>query len=152
MHPPKPENDAGFLATATRIIFMGGLNRQVVDSKWDGFLRAFQDFDVDQVAGMSPADIERLASDDSVIRYAAKLQAVVDNAQEMQAIAEMHGSFRAWVDEIYASRGVDGATKELASRFKYISRDGARNWLYATGYDVGDVSEKVMRKYGVHIP
>jgi hypothetical protein len=67
----------------------------------------------------------------------------------MQAIAEEHGSFQAWLDELYASRGVDGAAKELASRFKYISRDGARNWLYATGYDVGEVSEKVMRKYGM---
>lgn len=147
-HPTKPESDAGYLAAATKIIFMGGLNRQVVESKWDGFLRAFHDFDVNQVAEMTPADIERLANDDSVIRYKAKLQAVVDNAREMQQIAAEHGSFRHWLDETLDARGLEGTTKELARRFKYISPGGARHWLYATGYDVGEVSEKVMRKYG----
>lgn len=148
MHPTKPESDAGYLATATKIIFMGGLNRQVVDSKWDGFLRAFHNFDVDRVAEMTPHDVERLANDDSVIRYKAKLQAVVDNAQEIQKIAAEHGSFRKWLDETFDREGLAGTTKILAKRFKYISPEGARHWLYATGYDVGEVSEKVMRKYG----
>jgi hypothetical protein len=40
----KPENDAGYLDIASRIIFMGGLNRQVVDNKWPGFLEAFSGF------------------------------------------------------------------------------------------------------------
>ncbi|HBY92808.1 MAG: DNA-3-methyladenine glycosylase I [Ardenticatenaceae bacterium] len=148
MHPTKPQSDAGYLATATKIIFMGGLNRQVVDSKWKGFQRAFHNFDVDRVAEMTPADVERLAHDDSVIRYKAKLQAVVDNAQVMQQVAAEYGSFGRWVDETFQEAGLSGTTKELAKRFKYISPEGARHWLYATGYDVGDVSEKVMRKYG----
>lgn len=31
-----PGNNAGYLETMTFVIFMGGLNRQVVESKWDG--------------------------------------------------------------------------------------------------------------------
>ncbi len=146
--PVKPDTDAGYLATATKIIFMGGLNRQVVDNKWEGFTHAFHDFDVQRVANMGPEDVERLANDDSVIRYEAKLQAVVDNAQTMEEIAEEHGSFSEWVDEMVAARGAEGAAKELAHLFRYISAEGAKHWLYATGYDVGEVSKKVMQKYG----
>ncbi len=146
--PPKPENDAGYLAAATKIIFMGGLNRQVVENKWDGFLRAFSGFDVERVAEMTLLDVERLAADDSVIRYKAKLQAVVDNAGEMRQIAAEYGSFARWLDQTFQAQGAEGTAKELARRFAYISEGGARHWLYATGYDVGDVGEKARRKYG----
>lgn len=147
MHPRKPDTDAGYLEAAARIIFMGGLNRAVVDAKWPGFREAFHDFDVARVADMTPGDVERLASDDRVIRYRAKLQAVVDNAQEMASLADDHGSFAAYVDGLVEDKGVAGASRALAERFGYVSQDGARHWLYATGYDIGEVSDKVRQKY-----
>jgi 3-methyladenine DNA glycosylase Tag len=142
----RPASDAGYLEAATRIIFMGGLNRQVVDRKWPGFRDAFHDFDPDKVADMTPADVDRLAEDDRVIRYRAKLQAVVENAERMTALAEEHGSFAEYVDELLAE-GVEPASRALAKDFAYISEEGARNWLYSTGYDVGPVTDKVKRKY-----
>ena len=149
--PERPATDAGYLEAAARIIFMGGLNRRVVDGKWDGFLQAFHGFDVAAVAAMGPADVERLAQDDRVIKYAAKLQAVVVNAQEMQRIAAEHGSFGAWVEQA-AAAGAPAACAELSRRFAYVSRDGARNWLYATGHDVGPVTDKVRQKYAPYRP
>ena len=98
----KPTTDAGYLEAAARIIFMGGLNRRVVDGKWDGFLQAFHGFDVATVAAMGPADVERLSEDDRVIKYAAKLQAVVTNAQEIQEVADQHGSFGSWLESAVA--------------------------------------------------
>jgi 3-methyladenine DNA glycosylase Tag len=145
--PQQPTNDAGYLEAAARIIFMGGLNRQVVDNKWPGSRAAFHGFDVARVAAMTPADVDRLAADGRVIKYRAKLQAVVGNAQVMQALASAHGSFAAYVDGLLAERGVAGAAKELARQFAYISEEGARNWLYSTGHDIGPVTEKVERKY-----
>jgi 3-methyladenine DNA glycosylase Tag len=145
--PSRPASDAGYLEAAARIIFMGGLNRQVVDNKWPGFRAAFHAFDVARVAAMSPTDVDRLAADDRVIKYRAKLQAVVDNAQVMQGLAALQGSFAAYVDGLFAERAVAGAAKELARQFAYISEEGARHWLYSTGYDIGPVTEKVERKY-----
>ncbi|MFQ5460037.1 MAG: DNA-3-methyladenine glycosylase I [Anaerolineae bacterium] len=144
--PDKPATDAGFLEAAARIIFMGGLNRQVVDRKWPGFREAFDDFEVERVADKSPADVDALAADTRVIRYRAKLQAVVDNAARMRELADAKGSFRAYVDEQYAS-GWPAAARTLASEFRYVSEAGARHWLYSTGYDVGEVSDKIRRKY-----
>ena len=147
MVPTKPASDSGYLEAACRIIFMGGLNRQVVDGKWCGFLEAFFQFDVERVAKFDSNDVERLAQDDRVIKYRAKLAAVVENARTMRELAAEHGSFAAYVDQLYAGGGVAGASKELAAAFSYISAEGAKHWLYSSGFDIGEVTEKVQRKY-----
>jgi 3-methyladenine DNA glycosylase Tag len=151
MQPNKPANDSGYLEAAARIIFMGGLNRQVVDNKWPGFRSAFHDFDIAVVADMSPANVDRLATDDRLIKYRAKLKAIVDNAQAIRRLATDHGSFAAYVDALFSEHGVDGAATALAADFAYISTEGARNWLYSTGYDIGSVTEKVARKYAPYV-
>jgi 3-methyladenine DNA glycosylase Tag len=144
----KPRNDAGYLEMMTAVIFMGGLNRQVVMGKWEGFLDAFAGFDVDQVALFTEQDVERLAQDERIVRYKAKIQAVVDNAQTMQAMAQEHGSFQNWLRQTVDQEGVDAAAKAIANRFKYMSEEGSHRYLYAVGEDVGEVPEKIRRKYG----
>jgi DNA-3-methyladenine glycosylase I len=144
----RPDSDAGYLEMMTAIIFMGGLSRQVVMSKWDGFLAAFEGFDVAKVADFTDVDIERLSQDARVVRYKAKIRAVVGNAQQMRQIAADHGSFGAWLRQTLDERGVDGTAKEVARRFKYMSEESSRRYLYATGEDIGEVDEKIRRKYG----
>jgi 3-methyladenine DNA glycosylase Tag len=145
--PDEPTTDAGYLEAAARIIFMGGLNRQVVDGKWLGFRQMFSNFEVAAVAELTPDDVDRIAQDDRVIKYRAKLAAVVTNARTMAAISAEHGSFAAYVDELYAKEGPGEASRALAKEFSYVSEQGAKHWLYATGYDIGEVTDKVQRKY-----
>ena len=144
----RPDNDAGYLEMMTAVMFMGGLNRQVVMGKWQGFLAAFQQFDVTAVADLTDVDVERLSQDERIIRYKAKIRAVVDNAQEMQRIGAEHGSFSAWLRQKMNQDGVDATAKELGKRFKYMSEESSRRYLYAVGEDIGEVSDKVRRKYG----
>jgi 3-methyladenine DNA glycosylase Tag len=144
----RPQNDAGYLEMMTKVIFMGGLNRQVVEGKWDGFLAAFDEFDVGGVADYNEEKIEALSEDERIIRYAAKIKAVVANARTMLEIAGEHGSFAAWLQGSVADAGVDGTAKAIAKQFKYMSEDSSHRYLYAVGEDVGEVSEKVMKKYG----
>jgi DNA-3-methyladenine glycosylase I len=144
----QPKSDAGYLEMMTAVIFMGGLNRQVVMGKWDGFLAAFEGFDIAKVADFTDVDVERLSNDERIIRYKAKIRATVDNAKEMQVIAEEHGSFAAWLRKMVEEKGVAQTAKDLGNRFKYVSEDSAKRYLYAVGEDVGEVSEKVRRKYG----
>ncbi len=143
----RPDNDAGYLEMMTAVIFMGGLSRQVVMGKWEGFLAAFEGFDVGTVAGFTDVDVERLSNDERIVRYKAKIRAVVNNAGEMQQIAEEQGSFGEWLRELFSEQGVDATAKELAKRFKYMSEDSSRRYLYAVGEEI-EVSEKVERKYG----
>jgi 3-methyladenine DNA glycosylase Tag len=147
MAPRRPTSDAGYLEAAARIIFMGGLNRAVVDAKWPGFRAAFSGFDVAKVASLEPGDVDRLAADERVIRHHAKLAAVVRGAEVMQELAAEQGSFDAYVTALLRAAGVTRACAELAARFAYISKDGARHWLYATGHDVGEVTDRTRAKY-----
>ena len=143
----RPENDAGYLEMMTAVIFMGGLNRQVVMGKWDGFLEAFEQFDVEAVADFTDVDVERLSNDERIIRYKAKIRAMVNNAREMIEIAEDHGSFGAWLQQTVEQEGVAPTAKILGDRFKYLSEDSGRLYLYAVGEDV-EVSDKERAKYG----
>jgi 3-methyladenine DNA glycosylase Tag len=144
----RPNNDAGYLEMMTKVIFMGGLNRQVVEGKWNGFLAAFDEFDVGRVADYNEEKIEALSEDERIIRYAAKIKAVVANARTMLEIAGEHGSFGDWLQGAVSDEGVDKAAKAIAKQFKYMSEDSSHRYLYAVGEDVGEVSEKVMKKYG----
>jgi DNA-3-methyladenine glycosylase I len=144
----RPQNDAGYLEMMTAVIFMGGLSRQVVMGKWDGFLAAFEDFDLDTVADFGDVDVERLSQDTRIVRYKAKIRAVVDNARQMQQIAAQHGSFGAWLNESLAAEGASATAKELGRRFKYMSEESSRRYLYAVGEDIGEVSEEIRIKYG----
>ena len=148
----RPDNDAGYLEMMTAVIFMGGLSRQVVMSKWDGFLVAFEGFDVDKVADFSDVDIERLSSDPRIVRYKAKIRAVVANAGMMRAIAAEHGSFGAWLQSKVIEEGVSRTSTELAKRFKYMSEASSERYLFAVGEDIGEVDDKVRRKYGAPEP
>lgn len=47
-----------------------------------------------------------------------------------------------------AEEGVESTAKVLGKRFKYVSEESGRRYLYAVGEDVGDVSEKIEMKYG----
>ena len=144
----RPDNDSGYLEMMTAVIFMGGLSRQVVMGKWDGFLAAFEEFDVRTVADFTDVDIERLNQDARVIRYKAKIRAVVNNARQMQQLATEHGSFQAWLQRMVKEEGVDATSQALAERFAYMSKESSRRFLYAVGEDIGEVSAKIRMKYG----
>ncbi len=144
----RPKNDAGYLEMMTAVIFMGGLSRQVVMSKWEGFLAAFEEFDVATVADFTDVDVERLNQDTRIVRYKAKIRAVVENAGQMQVLAAEHGSFGAWLRLMVDREGVDRTAQEIGGRFKYMSEQSSRRYLYAVGEDIGQVDDKIRRKYG----
>jgi DNA-3-methyladenine glycosylase I len=144
----RPDNDAGYLEMMTAVMFMGGLSRQVVMSKWDGFLTAFEGFDVDTVASFTDVDVERLSNDERIVRYKAKIRAVVANAGEMWSLATEHGSFGAWLRGMLVGQGVDDTAKAVGKRFKYMSEESSRRYLFAVGEDIGPVDDKIRKKYG----
>ena len=144
----RPETDAGYLEMMTAVVFMSGLSRQVVMGKWEGFLEAFEGFDVETVAGFTDVDVERLSQDTRIVRYKAKIRATVDNARQMQEIAGEHGSFGDWLRGMLDQEGVYTTARELAKRFKYVSEQSSQRYLYAVGEDIGEVDDKIRRKYG----
>ena len=61
--------------------FQAGLAWITVLRKRDAFRKAFQHFQIDAVAAMTAADVERLLTDPGIIRSRAKIESAIHNAK-----------------------------------------------------------------------
>lgn len=66
--------------------FQAGLSWITILRRRPGFREAFHDFDIDTVANYTEADVERLMSDERIIRNTAKINAVIKNARITQQL------------------------------------------------------------------
>ena len=96
MPPPRsrPKNLAGYLSAMSRPVFSAGMSWRVVDAKWDGINRAFAGFDPKKVAAFGPNVVDKLMSNEAVIRSRPKIEAVIDNAQTMLDLDRQYKGFR----------------------------------------------------------
>ena len=69
-----------------------GLSWITILRKREGYRRAFHGFDAARMAEMSPADVERLVLDPSIVRHRGKIQAFIENARALRALGP-EGSF-----------------------------------------------------------
>ncbi|MBG6239677.1 DNA-3-methyladenine glycosylase I [Mycetocola sp. CAN_C7] len=61
--------------------FQAGLSWITILRRRPAFRAAFHGFDIEQVAAMTPDDVERLVLDASIIRHRGKIEAVISNAR-----------------------------------------------------------------------
>jgi DNA-3-methyladenine glycosylase I len=70
-----------------------GLSWLTILKRREGYRRAFADFDPEVVARFTPARLESILGDTSIIRNRLKVQSVVGNAKAFLAVTAEHGSF-----------------------------------------------------------
>jgi DNA-3-methyladenine glycosylase I len=70
-----------------------GLSWSTILNKREGYRRAFSNFEPAAVARYTPARVERLLADPSIVRNRAKVEAAVSNAQRFIELQEAEGSF-----------------------------------------------------------
>jgi DNA-3-methyladenine glycosylase I len=135
--PPrkKPEGDNGYLEQLTKAVFQAGFSWQVIQDKWPGFQRAFDEFDIPTVAGYGEPDIERLLADPSIVRNRRKIEATIHNARVMWEIIQHFGSFYQYL------RSLDhleytGRRQELGRRFKNLGPTGVFTFLWCVDEEV----------------
>ncbi|GHD43216.1 DNA-3-methyladenine glycosylase I [Mycetocola manganoxydans] len=68
--------------------FQAGLSWITILKRRPAFRRAFANFDIDTVAAMTEDDVERLATDASIIRHRGKIRAVISNARVTRDLDE----------------------------------------------------------------
>ena len=99
--------DDRWLADMTRSVFQAGFSWKVIERKWDGFEAAFEEFNPTRWAFMSDEDLDGLLRDTRIVRNAAKIISVRDNAIFLEDLAEKYGSagafFAASPPEDYAN-------------------------------------------------
>lgn len=96
------DSDAALLSLLTRKLFHSGFNKALVDQKWPAFEEAFCRFEPALVAAFTEEDVSRLRSDVRIVRHRLKIRATINNARHMVAMAEEHGSWRAWLHALRA--------------------------------------------------
>jgi len=69
-----------------------GLSWQTILNKREGYRRAFAGFDAAKVARFTPARVEKLLGDSSIVRNRGKIESTVNNAQAALRVRESHGS------------------------------------------------------------
>ena len=133
MEPPTqitPTKLADYLEQLTKPVFEGGINWKVIESKWPGFQVAFQGFDPETVATLTPDDLDALMADTRIVRNRRKIEATVHNAAEMLAIEKEYGSFKKYL----GSQGdFPGLVKDMRKRFKQVGDFGAYYFLSVVG-------------------
>ncbi|MBD5654558.1 MAG: DNA-3-methyladenine glycosylase I, partial [Candidatus Eremiobacteraeota bacterium] len=86
--PERIENPtpAEYLAILSRAIFQAGLSWQLIESKWEAYLRLFDGFEPRLVAAYGEGDVERIMLDGGVVRTRKKILATIENARALLAL------------------------------------------------------------------
>jgi DNA-3-methyladenine glycosylase I len=77
--------------------FQSGLAWITILRKRENFRAAFKGFDIDTVAAMGEADIERLVLDVGIIRHRGKIASTINNARRAKAIRAEFGSLARYI-------------------------------------------------------
>jgi 3-methyladenine DNA glycosylase Tag len=139
MRPPEQIEDASpadILETITKAVFQAGMSWRVVEAKWPGFREAFQGFDPEHVAALTPDDVARLKEDTRIIRNARKIEATVYNAEAIVALdRDTPGGIRAWIG---SRGGFEETIDAMRGEFKFLGDMGAYYVLHVIGQPVPD--------------
>ena len=134
--PPEkitPRSLSDYLEIMSKAVFQSGMSWKVVENKWEGIRKAFQGFDVQQVANFHEKDLDDLTQDKRVIRNYRKLAAIVENARRMLELEEEHGSFRSY---LRSQEDFDQTLKMIRKDFKFMGPFGIYYFLYVVGEQV----------------
>lgn len=76
--------------------FQSGLSWRTILAKRENFRAAFANFEFDKVARFTEADVERLLTDEGIVRHRGKIEAVINNARCAQQMVASEGSLAAY--------------------------------------------------------
>ncbi|MGP6157455.1 MAG: DNA-3-methyladenine glycosylase I [Vulcanimicrobiaceae bacterium] len=129
----QPRGLADYLAVMSRAIFQAGMSWKLIDSKWDAYLRLFEDFDPLLVAAFGEGDVERIITDGGVLRTYKKLAGTVENARTLLALDREFGGFKNYLRS-FGSYGALAA--DLKVRFAFLGELSAYYFLFRVGEPV----------------
>jgi DNA-3-methyladenine glycosylase I len=94
--------------------FQAGLSWAIVLKKREGFRKAFDDFDIDKVAGYTEKKIEQLLKNEDIIRNNLKIRAAIHNAKKVLEIQKAIGSFDYYIWQFTGNKTKVNPWKSLA--------------------------------------
>lgn len=90
-----------------------GLSWSTILRKREGYRAAFADFDVARVARFTPARVERLIQDTSIVRNRSKIESVVNNAKRVLEVRKEFGTLDAYLWSFVGGTPIVGRWKRV---------------------------------------
>jgi 3-methyladenine DNA glycosylase Tag len=81
------------LSVMTRCVFNAGFNWKVIEAKWPGFELAFEGFDPGRLAFLGDEMMDRLLTDERIVRNGQKIKATLENARFVAEVKAKEGGF-----------------------------------------------------------
>lgn len=128
----RPKNNNGYFEEMTRAVFRSGMKWDVIDKKWPGFKKAFGNFSIQKVAQFGDPELERLMSDEGIIRNHKKVMATLNNAREFLKIKKEYGSFTDYLKTV-GKEGEEALGRDLSQRFAFMGGATRLFFLRAVG-------------------
>jgi DNA-3-methyladenine glycosylase I len=91
-----------------------GLSWSTILRKREGYRRAFVGFDASKVARFTPARVERLLRDPSIVRNRLKVESAVENAKLVLEVQAELGSLDAYLWSFVGDRPIVGRWRSLS--------------------------------------
>lgn len=142
-----------------------GLSWITILRKREGYRKAFHDFDVEKVAQMTDADVERLTQFDGIVKNRLKIKSAITNAKLFIAIQKEFGSFYNYTLSFFPDRQPiinhyktfsefpvssaesDAMSKDMKKRgFKFFGTTICYAHLQATGFVNDHLTDCICRK------
>ncbi len=83
--------------------FQSGLSWRTILLKRENFRAGFLNFDFNKIAQFTDRDVQRLLTDEGIIRHRGKIEAVIHNAQLTTELVQQEGSLGAFIWRFEAS-------------------------------------------------
>ena len=125
-------DDASYLSLLSRKIFHAGFSKAVVDRRWSAFETSFLGFDAARLLALDAAGRNAILNDSRLIRNRKKILAVLENAGQVQRLANTHGSFRAWLRGLH-TLPYECRAEALCSTFHHVGAATAFWFLFEAG-------------------
>lgn len=114
-------------------INQAGLSWITILKKAGNFRRAYEEFEIEKVAGYQQRERARLLSDPGIIRNRLKVDAAIHNARHILALKEEYGSFKGWLDA-HHPRDREAWVALFREHFKFVGGEIVNEFLLSTGY------------------
>jgi DNA-3-methyladenine glycosylase I len=139
-HGPYHDDEYGFPLTDQNLlferlsleIFQAGLSWLLILKRREGLREAFDHFQIDKVKTYNQGDIERLMTDQRVIRNSLKIKAIIRNAEIIDKISQNFGSFSNWLNHHHPQSHEDWV-RLFRKNFKFTGPEIVSEFLMSIG-------------------
>ena len=126
-------DDAALFERLVLEINQAGLSWETILKKKENFRRAYDQFDLDRVAGYGEEDRARLMADAGIIRNRLKVAAAIHNAQVLAGLRGEYGSFAGWLDQ-HHPLSKEEWVRLFKKTFTFTGGEIVNEFLMSTGY------------------